>query len=123
MRPEDADQTLGRFIACRAGFLDPEVFARGRELTLTGTVEALEQRNVGEFSYQYPIVRAGFITMWPERQEVIIQDYDMFYSPWYWNYPYYGYPYPYHNRPQPRSYDKGPRVDVPADTKRENPNR
>jgi outer membrane lipoprotein len=113
MRPQKSDQTLGRFIACRAGFLDPEVFARGREVTLTGTLTALDQRKVGDYDYRYPIVSAKFITMWPERIEVIVPDYDPFYRPWYWA-PYYHYPYPYHHQPPVRkSYDRGPRVDVP----------
>ena len=113
MRPENSDQTLGRFIACRAGFLDPEVFARGREVTLTGTLTALDERKVGDYDYRYPVVSAGFITMWPERIEVIVPDYDPFYRPWYWG-PYYHYPYPYHHHPPVRrSYDQGPRVDVP----------
>lgn len=111
MRPGSSDQTLGRFIACRSGFLDPEVFARGREVTLTGTLVELEQRKVGEFDYLYPIVQAGFITMWPERVEVLVPDYDPFYRPWYWS-PYYHH-YPYGPAPMRRSIDKGPRVDVP----------
>ncbi len=114
MRPKDADQTLGRFIACRDGFLDPEVFARGREVTLTGWIERLDTRKVGEFDYQYPIVSAEFISMWPERQNVIIYEYDRFYSPWYWRYPYY-HPYP-PMRPYSTTRSKGPRIDVPPGT-------
>ncbi len=85
-RPRAEDLTEGRFIACRAGFLDPEVFAKGREITLTGTVRALDRRKVGEFEYQYPVLAARFITMWPERPDVIINNY---HDPWYWG-PYWG---------------------------------
>lgn len=116
MRPEDSDQTLGRFIGCKEGFHDPEVFARGREVTLTGTIERIDIRKVGEFDYHYPVVRAGFMSMWPERQEVIVYEYDGFYAPYYWHYPYrYPYPYPYHY-PHPRTRDKGPRIDLPPDS-------
>lgn len=115
MRPDDSDQTLGRFIGCKNGFHDPEVFARGRELTLTGTIERLDVRKVGEFDYRYPIVQAAFVTMWPERQEVIVYDYDpYFYSPWYWSYPYRHPYYPPHY-PYTRTRDKGPRIDLPPD--------
>ena len=113
MRPAGSDQTLGRFIACRPGVLEPEVFARGREVTLTGTVEQLELRKVGEFDYRYPLVQADFITMWPERIDVIVPAYDPFYSPWYWHYPYYWYPPRHPPMPVRRSMDDGPRVDVP----------
>jgi len=115
MRPADSDQTLGRFIACKSGFHDPEVFARGREVTLTGVIERIDVRKVGEFDYAYPVVRAGFVTMWPERQDVIVYEYDMFYAPWYWHYPYRYYPYPHPYYPQSRTRDKGPRIDLPPD--------
>jgi outer membrane lipoprotein len=114
MRPDDSDQTLGRFIGCKDGFHDPAVFARGREVTMTGTIERIDIRKVGDFDYRYPVVRAGFVTMWPERQDVIIYDYDMYYAPWYWHYP---YRYPYYPPPYPytRTRDKGPRIDLPPD--------
>lgn len=115
MRPADSDQTRGRFIACKSGFLDPEVFSRGREVSLTGTIDRIDIRKVGEFDYRYPVVTAEFLSMWPERQDVIIYEYDMFYDPWYWYYPYrYPYRYPYHY-PRNRSRDKGPRIDVPPE--------
>src|SRR5690348_1448830 len=31
-------ENQGRFVACRDGFYDPEVFVRGREVTVTGTL-------------------------------------------------------------------------------------
>ena len=99
MRPKTEDQTSGRFIACKSGFHDPEVFARGRELTLTGRIEEIGTRKVGDYDYVYPIVAAGFITMWPERPDVVVYDYyDPFYSPYYWHRPYF---YPYHHYPYP----------------------
>lgn len=115
MRPVSEDHTLGRFIACKAGFHDPEVFARGREVTLTGSIERLDVRKVGEYDYRYPVVAADFITMWPERPDVVVYDYhDPFYYPYYWG-PWY-YPYPYHRYPRMhRPPPSGPRVDIPED--------
>lgn len=120
MRPRNEDLTQGRFIACRDGFLDPEVFAKGREITLTGSVAALDRRKVGEFDYQYPVLAARFITMWPERPDVIINNY---YDPWgpYWGSPYWGSPYWGHRgwygrppvRSTVRSGGSSDRVDVP----------
>ena len=34
----NSGESQGRFVACHAGFYDPEVFTRGRELTVTGTL-------------------------------------------------------------------------------------
>ena len=37
-RPKAGEESLGRFVACKQGFYDPEVFAKGREITVTGTL-------------------------------------------------------------------------------------
>jgi outer membrane lipoprotein len=122
MRPLVEDMTQGRFIACRDGFLDPEVFVKGREVTLTGEVVQMDQRLVGEFEYRYPVIAARFITMWPERPEVIINNYyDPFYDPWYWG-PYYGrHPYGgfHYSRSTINSGKPTERVDVPADSRQQ----
>lgn len=123
-RPEAEDLTQGRFIACRDGFLDPEVFAKGREITLTGSLVALDERQVGEFNYRYPVLSARFITMWPERPDVIINNYNdpWLYGPywgpywggygWYGRGGFYGHGYP-GTRTTVRSGGSNTRVDVP----------
>lgn len=107
-RPLDVDRSDGRFLACRAGFYDPEIFASGREVTVTGEVVALSQRTIGEFDYAMPELAAKVIYLWPPRI-----DYDPgFYghwSGWYhpWG-PWYGpWGHPrfhggFHHRPRPR---------------------
>jgi outer membrane lipoprotein len=100
MRPRDTDQANGRFIACKPGFYDPEVFEKGREVTLTGKIIHMDVRKVGEYDYQFPVVDIEFMTLWPERIDRVYYDYYGMYSPYYWHYPYYGsyywrYPYPY----------------------------
>ena len=95
MRPRNADLTQGRFIACNRGFHDPEVFTKGREVTVIGQLQQIDLRKVGEYDYRYPVLAADFITMWPERPDVIIYDYyDPFYNPWYWGPYHYPYAYP-----------------------------
>src|SRR5690606_17660658 len=42
------DESAGRFIACRAGFYDPAIFAPEREVTVTGRIEGYETRRIGE---------------------------------------------------------------------------
>lgn len=121
-RPRAEDLTQGRFIACRDGFLDPEVFAKGREITLTGAVVAIDERQVGEFNYRYPVLTTRFITMWPERPDVIINNYHdpWFYGPYwgpYWGgygwYGGYGYPGTMGTRTTVRTGGSSSRVDVP----------
>ncbi len=67
MKPRKEEPPQGLFVACRNGSLDPEVIAKGREITLTGTVAALDERKVDEYELQYPILAAGIITLWPDR--------------------------------------------------------
>jgi len=99
MRPEDTDQSEGRFIACKPGFFDPEVFKKGREVTLTGKIIHMDVRKVGEYDYNFPVVDIEFMILWPERREGLYYDYYGMYRPYYWYYPYYGpyyWRYPYY---------------------------
>jgi outer membrane lipoprotein len=68
-RPQDVDRSAGRFIACRAGFYDPEVFQAGREITVSGHIEGFETRKVGDFDYRYPRVAADVVYLWPEYRQ------------------------------------------------------
>jgi outer membrane lipoprotein len=65
-----ADGYSGRFIACKPGFLDPEVYRPGREVTVTGVVEGYTQDRVGDFEYVYPRVAVQAEHLWPLRNVV-----------------------------------------------------
>ncbi len=98
-RPLVEDRTSGRFIACKPGFYDPEVFAKGREVTITGTIRNIEARQIDEFSYRYPVLDIDELVLWEVRQDVLVyNNYDPFYYPYYWGYG-FGYGYPYHRYP------------------------
>jgi outer membrane lipoprotein len=73
-RPFDLDADIGRFRACKPGFLDPAVFVGEREITVTGAVEAQVERQIGEYTYRMPQVRVDTLFLWPERP-----DYDYIY--------------------------------------------
>lgn len=66
-RPRLRNESQGRFIACGDGFFDPEVYARGREVTVIGRYTDTETGKVGEFDYVYPHIDADTIYLWPER--------------------------------------------------------
>ena len=95
MRPDDTDKSTGRFIACKAGFYDPEVFVKNREVTITGKLIYIDVRKIGEFDYNFPVIDIGFISLWPERRQAIYYDYWGAYPPYYWHYPHYGFRYRY----------------------------
>ncbi len=97
MRPKVEDVTSGRFIACKEGFFDPEVFAKGREVTLVANITGIEEHKIDEFNYRYPVLDVSDLVLWEERQDVIYYRdyYDPFWYPYAWASPYYGY-YPYY---------------------------
>jgi len=80
-------ENQGRFVACRTGFYDPEVFTRGRELTVTGTVHGTVTQKVGDYDYAYPCVEANVVYLWPKR--VANYGYPGYYDP-YWGGPWGG---------------------------------
>jgi outer membrane lipoprotein len=80
-RPREVDESTGRFLACRNGFYEPEVFAAGRELTISGHIDGYETRKIGEYEYRYPRVAADVVYLWPERVEY---DHYHHYDPWGW---------------------------------------
>lgn len=89
-RPKSHAETMGRFVACKSGFYDPEVFTKGREVTFTGTVNGTMSGKVGQFEYTYPRLDASVVYLWPKRPLIIRYNdpfYDPFWGPWgpYWN--------------------------------------
>src|SRR5690606_40498409 len=64
-----SDDTNGRFIACRAGFYDPAVFEKNREVTFTGRIEGYETRRIGEYDYRFPRIAADVVYLWPRRED------------------------------------------------------
>jgi len=91
-RPEHSDEDLGRFLACRNEFLDPEIFVNGREVTAVGELSAFREGQVGEYNYAYPVVGADAVELWPERSDSAYYGY---YGHGYHYRPYYRYPFYY----------------------------
>ena len=90
-QPRADDRAAGRFIACHDGFYEPQIFAKGRSVTVTGHVVGYDTRKVGEYDYRQPKVAADVIYIWPRRRET--RDADFFdpypyplwaYPPWYY---------------------------------------
>lgn len=77
-RPKARDHSDGRFMACSKGFYDPATYPRGRDLTVTGTLNGTERHKVGDYDYTFPLVTADQVYLWPRREYV-------------YTYPYYGW--------------------------------
>ena len=98
MRPKTGDDTAGRFIGCISDFYDPEVYEKGREVTITGRISSVEIRKIEAFDYRYPLLEIDNLVLWEERKDAPY--YSPYYYPYYWGYPYGGY-YPYHGFSSP----------------------
>ncbi|WP_040405290.1 Slp family lipoprotein [Ectothiorhodospira sp. PHS-1] len=83
-RPREVDASEGRFLAHVQGFLDPVVHAEGREFTVTGRLDGVVHRPIGEYRYAFPLVRTIGTHLWAPRP-VPVRD------------PYYHYPPPFHS--------------------------
>lgn len=102
-RPRRTDQTDGRFLACRAGFFDPEVYSKSRELTVIGVVGDVVDDRVGDYQYRFPRLQAEAVYLWPRQDQpgaVFYAPGAYYWDPWIWGPPVYGYYY----RPVPPRY-------------------
>lgn len=96
-RPRQSDKSYGRFLARISGFVDPQIYAEDRELTVYGTVESRIVRPIGEHPYTYPLIKAESYHLWPE-YVANQHNYGGYYGSPYGFYPHYGFYYPYHSR-------------------------
>ncbi len=85
-KPKQGDNSRGRFLALYDGFLDGEVYAKGRVVTIAGVVKGRRVQLLDEIEYNYPLIELKEIHLWepPSREP-------SFYQP-----PYYYWPYRYY---------------------------
>jgi len=87
--PRDEEHSRGRFIARTAAYLDPEVYKKGRKITLAGAVIGKETRPLGEIEYTYPVLQIKELHLWKE----VVRYYPYPTPYWHWYGPYYWWPY------------------------------
>jgi len=54
---------LGRFIACKPIFLEPQSFIK-KPVTITGQVKKVISKKIDQLDYKYPLVDAQIIYVW-----------------------------------------------------------
>jgi outer membrane lipoprotein len=94
--PQPPERSQGRFILRHDGFLDPEIYAKGRAITTAGRVVGRIREPIGEVPYDYPLLEALEIYLWaPEAERYPYRPYHRpwYYDPWYDRHPWRGYPY------------------------------
>ena len=91
-QPLETDQTQGRFLARIKGFLDPVVYAKGREITIVGTVNKVTKQFIDQFEYTYPEINVDSFKLWEVEKQIDYYYNPYSYGPWY---PRYGWPWRY----------------------------
>ena len=70
-RPIRDDRSEGRFIARVATFLDPEIYKPGRDISVIGTVGAVEEGTIGEASYSFATIDVENYQYWRPEPPVV----------------------------------------------------
>lgn len=95
-KPRNANNSQGRFIAVVDQFLEPLLYSQDRKITFSGHVVGSHTDKVGDFSYQYPLIKVDMHHLWP-KDPPPADDYYPYY-PYYWRYDPWYHPiyYPRH---------------------------
>lgn len=64
-KPRTDQDPLGRFVFEQGGFLEPATYAKGRLITVVGTVSGTRTGRIGETPYTQPVVTARQAYLWP----------------------------------------------------------
>ncbi len=80
--PEIGDKTGGRFIFFNKGFLEPEIYSKGRGITGVGKIRGTQVGKVGERPYEFPVIEAEELKLLDdvERNPYF---YPPYWDPWY----------------------------------------
>ena len=66
-RPKENDASGGRFIAKVVGFLEPEIYKKGRMVTIQGKVSGSEAGFIGTHAYTFPVVKSTKAHLWQKQ--------------------------------------------------------
>lgn len=90
--PRNVDRSLGRFLFRKSGFLEPQIYKKGRQITGAGAVLGVKAGKIGEADYSFPVIDGEELRL----LETYQYNYDPYPYYWggYWG-PYYpGFYYP-----------------------------
>ncbi len=83
-KPQRTVKTGGRFLISYSGYLDPLVYAAGREITVAAEIAGVHGKAPGAVGDTYPVVLSKELKLWPkERPPMYRPDYlDPLYDPY-----------------------------------------
>ena len=80
-KPMQLDVSEGRFLALFKGFLDSEIYKKGRKVTIVGVIQGEEMIRIGEIDYQCPSLLIKDLHLWKKEQPLSYEPYP--WGPWY----------------------------------------
>jgi outer membrane lipoprotein len=92
---EVGDYSGGRFLFFSKGYLEPEIFATGREVIGVGKVMGQKLGQVGDYSYNFPIIEVEELYLLDDKKlnssNSVPHSWDPWYRPYFLgrNWPYY----------------------------------
>jgi len=63
--PKTSENAEGRFFVEKEGYLETADYAASRHITIHGQIISIEKGKVGEADYDFPLVKATEIYLWP----------------------------------------------------------
>ncbi len=64
-RPKDMDESEGRFLALDNRYLDVNIYAKGRSITIAGEIQGKKTLPLGKTAYTYPMIHIQEMYLWP----------------------------------------------------------
>jgi len=72
----DTDKAGGRFLVTFEQFLDPEIYSRGKMLSVRGSISGSKNSTIGDHPYTYLTMKGDGLYLWSEQpDEVQVQYY------------------------------------------------
>jgi outer membrane lipoprotein len=65
-RPKSSKNAQGRFFIEKEGYLETADYAPKRKITVHGQIISIEKGKVGEADYDFPLIKATTIHLWPK---------------------------------------------------------
>jgi len=84
-KPGNREGSQGRFLAEVKEYLDPEVYKKGRQITIVGNIEGQKEQALDEggMEYSFPLVAVEHLYLWP-KPEYINQTPVYYGAPYWW---------------------------------------
>ncbi len=90
-KPGPKDRSEGRLIISTSRFLDPEIYTKGREITVGGKIIGSSIDETGAIPFPYLKLTARELYLWPKYKKTPYRYRYPYDDPfWYWDDPWYG---------------------------------